>query len=191
MTRKQKIIETAKTLFRERGYKSVSMRDLAKVMDFKAASLYNHISSKEEILADIVLDVARYFTREMELVKQIETDTKTRLEAVIDHHIDLTLKNPEAIAIVNNDWMHLEGEHYEIFLKMRNAYEEDLRVIISEGVESEELKSKNVEVILFSMLSTLRTLHSWYRKRSGIDSRQLKSDMTEILLKGIVSGELN
>jgi hypothetical protein len=74
---------------------------------------------------------------------------------------------------------------------MRNAYEEDLRVIISEGVESEELKSKNVEVILFSMLSTLRTLHSWYRKRSGIDSRQLKSDMTEILLKGIVSGELN
>jgi len=51
MTRKQEIIETAKTLFRERGYKSVSMRDLAKVIDFKAASLYNHISSKEEIFS--------------------------------------------------------------------------------------------------------------------------------------------
>lgn len=186
MTRRQEIIKFAKVLFRERGYKSVSMRDLAKAMDFKAASLYNHISSKEEILADITLGVASYFTTEMDLIKQLDVDTKTRLEAVINHHIDLTLQNPEAIAIVNNDWMHLEGDHFDQFLKMRNAYEEDLRVIITEGIQSGELKSKNAEVILFSMLSTLRTLHSWYRKRSGIDGQQLKNDMTEILLQGVL-----
>ncbi|MBZ9777339.1 TetR/AcrR family transcriptional regulator [Psychroflexus sp. CAK8W] len=186
MTRRQEIIKFAKTLFRERGYKSVSMRDLAKVMDFKAASLYNHISSKEEILAEIALGVAQYFTDEMELVKQIDADSKTRLEAVINHHIDITLQNPEAIAIVNNDWVHLEGEHYQTFLKLRNAYEEDLRKIISEGVENGELKSKNVEVIMFSLLSTLRTLHSWYRKRSGIDGQQLKNEITQILLYGVI-----
>jgi AcrR family transcriptional regulator len=187
MTRRQEIIKFAKTLFRERGYKSVSMRDLAKAMDFKAASLYNHISSKEEILAEITLGVASYFTTEMELVKQLEVDAKTRLEAVINHHIDLTLKNPEAIAIVNKDWMHLEGDHFDQFLKMRNTYEQDLRSIITQGIQNGELKSKNAEVILFSMLSTLRTLHLWYRKRSGVDGQHLKNDMIEVLLKGIVS----
>jgi len=186
MTRRQEIIASAKTLFRERGYKSVSMRDLAKVMNFKAASLYNHISSKEEILSEITLNLARNFTEEMKLVKQIEADSVTKLEAVINHHIDITLKNPEAIAILNNDWMHLEGSHFEEFLKLRNAYEQDLRHIIEYGVNNGELKANNVEVILFAMLSTLRTLHSWYRKRSGVNGQQLKNDITEILLKGII-----
>lgn len=187
MTRRQEIIKTAKTLFRDKGYKSVSMRDLAKAMNLKAASLYNHISSKEEILAEIVLDVAYFFTKEMELVKGQHVDARIRLEAVINHHIELTLKNPEAIAIVNNDWMHLEGVHFEEFSKLRNTYEQDLREIINQGVESGELKSKNVEVILFSLLSTLRTLHSWYRKRSGVDELQLKNDITQILLYGVTT----
>lgn len=186
MTRRQEIIKIAKTLFRERGYKSVSMRDIAKVMDFKAASLYNHISSKEEILAEIVLGVARFFTEEMEHVKNLDADVKTRLEAVINHHIDITLKNPEAIAIVNNDWMHLEGIHFDEFLKLRNTYEQDLRDMIGQGITVGDIKSQNVEIILFSMLSTLRTLHSWYRKRSGMDGEVLKKDITEILLNGIV-----
>lgn len=187
MTRREEIIKVAKILFRERGYKSVSMRDLAKVMDLKAASLYNHISSKEEILAEIVLGVAHFFTDEMKHVKQLNGDAKNQLEAVINHHIEMTLKNPEAIAIVNNDWMHLEGARFEEFLELRNTYEQDLRHIIGEGINSGEIKSKNAEVILFSMLSTLRTLHLWYRKRDGIDGEALKKDITEILLNGIVT----
>ncbi|SDG63602.1 TetR/AcrR family transcriptional regulator [Psychroflexus sediminis] len=186
MTRREEIIKAAKVLFRERGYRSVSMRDLAKSMDFKAASLYNHISSKEEILAEIVLDVAHFFTKEMEQVKSLGADTKTQLEAVINHHILITLENPEAIAIVNNDWLHLEGIHFEEFLKLRNAYEQDLRDIINQGVNAGEIGSKNTEIVLFSILSTLRTLHSWYRKRSGIDGEQLRNDITEILLRGVI-----
>lgn len=190
MTRREEIIKVAKKLFRERGYKSVSMRDLAKVLDLKAASLYNHISSKEEILAEIVLGVAHFFTDEMKVVKQLDGNTKKQLEAIINHHIEITLKNPEAIAIVNNDWMHLEGNRFKEFIKLRNAYEQDLRDIIKQGVNAGELKSKNVEVILFSMLSTLRMLHSWYRKRDGIDEKALKKDITEILLNGIVTNSL-
>ena len=185
MTRRQEIIACAKTLFRERGYKSVSMRDMAKQMNLKAASLYNHIASKEEILAEITLNLANDFTDEMSMVKKIQADSVTKLEAVINHHVDITLEDPEAIAIVNNDWVHLEGANFDEFIKLRDGYEQDLRAIISDGVESGELKAKSEEVILFAMLSTLRTLHSWYRKRSGIQGQQLKNDITEILLKGV------
>jgi AcrR family transcriptional regulator len=186
MTRKQEIIETAKTLFRERGYKSVSMRDLAKVMDLKAASLYNHISSKEEILSEIVLGVAESFTDKMGVIKSLKEGSKKQLEEVINHHIDLTLKNPEALAILNNDWMHLEGSHLTDYKAMRAAYENDLRSIISQGIERQEIKSQNMDIILFSMLSTLRTLHLWYRKRSDFDEKALKKEISEILLNGII-----
>jgi hypothetical protein len=70
---------------------------------------------------------------------------------------------------------------------MRNTYENDLRGIIIQGIEHKEITSQNIDIILFSILSTLRTLHLWYRKRSDLSENTLKKDITEILLKGILA----
>jgi len=62
LTRKEEIVIVAAKLFKEKGYSAVSMRDIAQQMDIKAASLYNHIKSKQEILSSLVLHVAEKFT---------------------------------------------------------------------------------------------------------------------------------
>ena len=53
-TRKEEILRVAANLFKKKGYSAVTMRDLAKAMGIKAASLYNHINSKQEILSVII-----------------------------------------------------------------------------------------------------------------------------------------
>ena len=65
MTRKEQIQSTAVRLFRTRGYNAVSMRDIAQALDMKAASLYNHIGSKQEVLANAILEVALAFSEGM------------------------------------------------------------------------------------------------------------------------------
>ena len=45
--RKLEIIAIASALFKEKGYSAVTMRDIAKAMGIKAASLYNHIKNKQ------------------------------------------------------------------------------------------------------------------------------------------------
>ena len=57
-TRKEEILRVAARLFKNKGYSAVTMRDLATDMGIKAASLYNHISSKQAILQEIVLAIA-------------------------------------------------------------------------------------------------------------------------------------
>ena len=47
---KERIKNTAIILFSDKGYSKVSMRDIAKKVGIKAASLYGHFRSKEEIL---------------------------------------------------------------------------------------------------------------------------------------------
>jgi AcrR family transcriptional regulator len=44
--KKEAIYEAAAQLFREKGYKAASMRDLAERVDLKVSSLYSHIGSK-------------------------------------------------------------------------------------------------------------------------------------------------
>src|SRR5438046_7701489 len=61
VSRKVVILKAAAGLFLEKGYKAASMRDLAERVGVEAASLYNHIRSKTELLHDICFDVANLF----------------------------------------------------------------------------------------------------------------------------------
>ena len=185
-TRKQEIISRAASLFNERGYSAVSMRDIAKAMDMKAASLYNHISGKQEILSSLILEVAETFTKAMQQITSEEIASVEKIQKIIEVHIDITVSFSENIATLNNDWMHLEGEDLKRVVKMREDYEENFRSIIQQGISEGAIKQNHPEVILFSILSTLRNLYLWNEKRGKMDVNVLKKDMVSVMLKGIV-----
>ncbi len=184
--RKSEIIQIAAKLFRERGYNAVSMRDIAKSLNIKAASLYNHIQSKQEILMLLVINIAEEFTREMQLLIDSNETAIDSLKKLIDIHIDITLRNPDAIACLNNDWMHLDKEHRTYYVKMRDEYEENVRKIVKRGIDNGEIKQHNIEVIVFSMLSTLRTFHLWYGRKMSLNKSEFKASLTHVLIQGIV-----
>ncbi len=184
--RKHEIITIAAKLFKERGYSAVTMRDIAKAMNIKAASLYNHITSKQQILVLIILEIAEEFTQTMNQIFGLPIGTIQKLEKVIQLHIDITIRNRDAIACLNNDWMHLADEELQYFLKMRNDYEENFRKIVKHGIAQKEIAPVNPEVLLFSTLSTLRTLYLWYGKNSNLSNLDLKKDLSKTLLYGIV-----
>ncbi len=184
--RKQEIINAASILFKEKGYSAVTMRDLAKAMGIKAASLYNHIQSKQEILSTIIIDLAEEFTNGMNQIVSSDKSAIQKLENIIELHVDVTLRNADGLASLNNDWMHLEEENLQYFEKMRHEYEENFRDIVYKGLEKGEIKAFNIEIMVFSTLSTLRTLYLWYPKQKNIDANILKHDMISVLLTGIV-----
>lgn len=184
--RKTEIISVAAKLFKEKGYSAVTMRDIAQAMDIKAASLYNHIKSKQEILVLIIIEIAEEFTQTMNEVVASDETTIKKIERIIQLHIDITLRNAEALACLNNDWMHLADGQLIYFIKMREDYEENFRKIIKKGIADREIKNLNLEVIIFSTLSTLRTLYLWYGKKKSPDPSVLKSNMIQVLLNGIV-----
>lgn len=183
--RKKEILLKAAMLFKKRGYSAVTMRDIADTLDMKAASLYNHINSKQEILSTIVIDIAENFTSGMESIKKQPLRTHEKLKKIIEFHIELTVKNPDAMACLNNDWMHLE-EKLPYFVKMREDYEDNFRSILKKGITQGEIANRDPEIMLFSLLSTLRTLYIWYTKKDGVDANTLKEQMPDTLLNGII-----
>lgn len=184
--RKAEIVSVAAQLFKEKGYSAVTMRDIAQAMNIKAASLYNHIKSKQEILVLIIIEIAEEFTSTMETIVSSEESTIQKLEKVIQLHIDITLRDANSLACLNNDWMHLADSQLSYFIKMREDYEDNFRTIIHHGITNGEIKNLNVEVIIFSILSTLRTLYLWYGKKKSPNAAVLKSNMIQVLLNGIV-----
>ncbi|UZO81150.1 TetR/AcrR family transcriptional regulator [Aquimarina sp. ERC-38] len=184
--RKLEIIEAAAILFKEKGFSAVTMRDLATAMGIKAASLYNHITSKQEILSLIIIRLAETFTEGMNTIVNSDLSPIEKIEKIIRLHIEITLTNADGLASLNNDWMHLEEKNLEYFKNMRVAYEENFRSIIVDGVQEGTIQPYDIEIMVFSTLSTLRTLYLWYPNQKDINPEILKNNMIAVLLKGIL-----
>ena len=98
----------------------------------------------------------------------------------------ITIEKTDALACLNNDWMHLEKLDLENYLMMRNTYEAKMRNIIEQGIQQKELQERNIDLVLFSLLSTLRTLHLWYSKNKEVSPQLLFEEMKQNLLHGII-----
>lgn len=183
-TRKEEIIRVAATLFKNKGYSAVTMRDLAKAMGIKAASLYNHIESKQAILQYIVLAIAEDFTKGMNTIVVSNENSVVKLQKIIELHVSIAAENADGSAALNSDWMHLEGQ-LDYYLSLRQTYEANFKSIVEKGILKNEIKPINPEVLMFSMLSTLRSLYLWIPKKENVDSQALSKDLCQILLTGI------
>lgn len=182
--RKSEIIRIAAKLFKEKGYSAVTMRDLAAEMGIKAASLYNHIPSKEDILNTIIISIAEAFTDGMKLIKASNDNCKEKLRQIIELHVRLSSQNIYGMASLNNDWMHLQNQQ-EYYKVLRANYENDFRKILEEGITSGELINVKPEVMLFSILTTLRSLYLWIPKKEDLDLQELSQTLYQILVEGI------
>ena len=185
-TRKEEIVRVAAQLFKEKGYTAVTMSDIAAKMGIKAASLYNHITSKQDILDAVIISLAEAFTNGMQSIKSSNNNTIDKLKQIIQLHVKLSSQNSYAMASLNNDWMHLE-ERLDYYKKLRVEYEDDFRTILVDGITASDIIEANPEVMLFSILTTLRSLYIWIPKKEDLNLEEFTTTLYQILIEGIIN----
>ncbi|MGN0403403.1 MAG: TetR/AcrR family transcriptional regulator [Acetatifactor sp.] len=86
-TTKERILDSALTLFAEKGYDGVGVDLIAEKSGLKGPSLYKHFKGKEEILDTLISQVENYYERNFG--SEIHPG---RIPASMDELIDISLK---------------------------------------------------------------------------------------------------
>lgn len=183
-SRRQQIVEQAGFLFREKGYKATSMKDIAAKLDMEAASLYNHIKSKHEILSELVLFIAYRFQNGMKHINESSYSPIEKIKALIALHIRITTENTHAISLLTQDWKHLKEPEYSAFLSIRNKYSDDFLEIIKAGMKNGEIKKASPEILFNSILSSVNWIQNWYTEERGVSPVEIEIQITELLMNG-------
>lgn len=183
--RKDQILDASARLFRRQGYPATSVRMIASELSIEAASLYNHIASKQEILQELLVPMARLFTNGMNEIEASPRNPFQKLEALVALHVKLTYEFPNQISLITGEWIHLEGPVRQQYLELRTDYEVRFKRIIAEGMESGHLQKTDVDLALFSILSTLHWLYSWTGRHKEVSESELVSTMQKTLLEGL------
>lgn len=184
-SKRQQIKDHAASLFRKQGYKATNMRQLAEAVGMKAASLYNHISNKEELLQELLMDMAHLFTQSMADVQSSSLGPVQKLEKLISDYVRYTVEHTDAISLLTGEWVHLDEKPKQEFLALRDNYEDGFRQILIDCIKAGQFKNIDVDIALFSTLSTLRWLYSWYSKHKNFNQQDLEKQIKTMLIEGL------
>jgi TetR/AcrR family transcriptional regulator, cholesterol catabolism regulator len=185
LQRKDQIRFKAQVLFRERGYAETSMRDLADSLGIEAASLYNHVTSKEEILQSICFGMAESFFTAIDTIMETQQSSREKLRAAIQAHLDVITENSDASAVFQNEWRHMHEPFLTDFKNMRRRYEQCFRMIIEEGIMDGTFRDVDSRLAARIILSGTNWTYESYRSRAVSTLEKVNGQIIEMLIAGI------
>lgn len=184
-SKKGLILQKAATMFRQRGFSATSMRDLAEAVGIEAASLYNHIRSKQEILEAICFEMANLFNEHMDQVETSSENTIAKIEQVLRFHIRQIIDNYEQVFVTDREWRHLEEPYLSNFQTQRRTYRKRFAALIEQGIEKKEIRRIDAPTAVLILLHAIGGIESWHRSRKKINARELEDNMLTILIDGL------
>jgi TetR/AcrR family transcriptional regulator, cholesterol catabolism regulator len=184
-SKKDLILQKAAAMFREKGFAATSMRDLAETVGIEAASLYNHIRSKNEILEAICFDVANRFNTNLDIIEVSKQASIPKVESLLRFHIRQMVENYEEVYVADREWKHLEEPYLSNFQNQRRAYRNKFASIIEEGIQKSEIKKIDAPTAVLIMLHAVSGIESWHRSKARINDRELEDNMIMIMIDGL------
>ncbi|MFM9908684.1 MAG: TetR/AcrR family transcriptional regulator [Chitinophagaceae bacterium] len=184
-TRKDVIISKAARLFREKGYSATSMRDLAEHVGVEAASLYNHIKSKAEILQEICFKTANQFMNNITELELSDQKSISKIESILRFHISQMVEHYEEVYVMDREWKHLTDPYLSNMQSQRRSYRQRIAAIIEEGIRKGEIKNIDAPTAVLIMLHAVSGIESWHRSVKRINSEVLEDNMVMIMIEGL------
>lgn len=188
MRTKTNILTIAGDLFSERGYHATSMRELAETLGLKSASLYAHITSKEEILWEIVNRVADQFLAQAEAVpRNIPLDAQLAL--LVRGHLEVIDEALHFATVFFQEWKFLEPALRNKIKARRDIYEGYFHRVIEEGTKQDVFYLADTRLATLFVLSVLNWTYQWFDLDESITIEQLTDQYTIFIFRALKGGQ--
>lgn len=186
--RQQEILNVALELFYKRGFADTSMRDIAELLNVKAASLYAHIKSKEEIMEWISDDVSNRFMQRNDDLKNPSLSAQEKVRILVVNHLTAMYNNVKMFDVFFTNIYRLKvdfKEQHKYFQKI-NDYKDLAEEVIKEYLLS--LGLKDDENLMLTTKFSLNVLNNVYRyiPEENFDLERHIRFLQNVLLYGVI-----
>jgi AcrR family transcriptional regulator len=194
-TRRQAIEDAASALFHANGYSGTSVRDIARAVDIQGASLYAHVTSKQDVLWAIVDETAARFEAAVNAVEAADPGGATfgsgaYLIALVRAHVGVVTEDVQRASVFVHEWRALQGHRREEIGHRRDAYEAHFRSAIADGVRTGVFHAVDPVAAAAFVLTALNGLVSWYRPDGRLAPRAIADMYADLTLRAVQAPRL-
>ncbi|MCE2527836.1 MAG: TetR family transcriptional regulator [Actinomycetia bacterium] len=188
---RETVIQAAGKLFALRGYHGTSMKDLGDELGLLKSSIYSHVSSKEDLLLEVVRRAERLFNESARKALDTTSGEAARLQALIKGHLEVILDHRDEASTFLNEARALDNRYREAVIAARDGYERIFRRVIRAGVRSGEFHNRVDPVMAgIFILSILNAVGRWYRPDGKLGLEDLVKETWDFINSGLADSQL-
>jgi len=181
----ERLFDTAATLFREKGYAATTTREMAATLGIQQASLYYHISSKEDLFYQLCVSSLKRLHSDVHSAVNEVHDPLGRICTLIRAHLHTLLAHQCRHVIMLTELRALSNHHHDEVLALRKRYAGLVRSVLEEaqaaGVVRTDIPSK---YLYLALLNILNWAVLWFRRDQELPADRLAALFTPIYLDG-------
>lgn len=183
-----RIRQAALRQFAESGYDGTSMRDIGSLVGVHAGSLYVHIKSKEDLLYQIVGEIAESGEAALQRVEASEVGAIDKLRMLARIHLRWSMANPDAAKVFEREWMRLNGAQLAEVQVKRQRWADAVERIIQAGVEEGTFRNMDVALAAVAFRSVLNANYTCDGD-PDVDGVKLADEFVDFLFNGWVASD--
>jgi TetR/AcrR family transcriptional regulator, cholesterol catabolism regulator len=188
VSRRRAIEDVASDLFRTHGYAGTSVRDIARALSMQGASLYAHVTSKEDVLAAIVDRAASRFEAAADAAEQAAErrrpgDPVEAIAALIRAHIDVLTEDVGEASVFVSEWRALGPARRQVVLERRDAYEARFRRRIADGIAIGAFAMVDPAIASTVLLTALNGVATWFDPAGRLPADRVADHLVDLSLR--------
>ncbi|MGR9072892.1 MAG: TetR/AcrR family transcriptional regulator [Gammaproteobacteria bacterium] len=131
MSTKQRILKKALPLFAKKGYAGVSMRDLAKAVNFGVSALYHHFPDKKTLYLETTRLAFSNKAMAFSEVWQSESSAENRLKLFIVCLVDMMLADEDFARLIQRELLEADAERMRLLAEgvFKQQFAELMRLV--------------------------------------------------------------
>lgn len=180
-----RILEAATAEFFERGYHGTSMKELAAAVGIRAASLYYHFPSKEDLLSAIMRSTLEDLAIAVPDAIVDEDDPITALRAAVTTHIVFHVSRHREVFLCDAELRALGPGNRAEIVALRDQYEDIFRGVLRRGRDAGALLVPDVDLVTRSLLASCSGVAFWFRPGGTMTVDDVADAYSELFLRAL------
>ena len=180
-----RVLSEAAQLFRERGYAASTTRELSARLGINKASLYYHISSKEDLLHGICIESLRRVHEDVTAAVEAESEPRERIRALIRAHLHSMLTDLPMHSTMLLEGKALAGPKADEVQAARDGYEKVVLQTVSKAQRAGALRRDiTAKHLTLGLLNLLNWSMAWWNPEGELSPGELADVLSDLYLNG-------
>lgn len=176
------VVKASARVFRKRGFARASLEEIAEELGMWKGSLYNYISTKEDLLVAVVTVPADRLVHDVRRIAAASDELpERRLREIVRCHVDVLVDTDDFAAVylhevagrdLGPEWQAVDREYATL-----------VESVIAEGITSGAFPpDRHPRLMTMTLLGALNWLTRWWDPAGQIGPDQVAEQISDIVL---------
>ena len=180
------ILDAAAQVFRQKGFNGASMQDIAEAVNLQKASLYHHVSSKQEILLALLDRALGMLTEHIAGITAQDLPADQKLRQMIRAYLVALSDNSDLSSVLLFEHRSLDKKSHARHVPQRDKFEALWRDAINEGVRSDVFACADTGLAIRALMGMMNWTLTWYRPDGGKPIEVIADEYADLIFNGLL-----